>query len=86
MMTFFLLGSAFAYTLLISIYRLHIHPLSRFPGPRLAAMTRLYEIYFAVWGDGSFDREIRRLHREYGRKAKPSKNPALFGSAYSRPW
>ncbi|KAJ5624440.1 hypothetical protein N7510_000749, partial [Penicillium lagena] len=62
----FLLGSAFAYNLLMSVYRLHIHPLSRFPGPRLAAMTGLYEIYFAAWGDGSFDHEIRRLHQEYG--------------------
>ncbi|KAJ5819959.1 hypothetical protein N7474_005550 [Penicillium riverlandense] len=50
----------------MGVYRLHIHPLSRFPGPRLAAMTGLYEIYFAARGEGSFEHEIRRLHREYG--------------------
>lgn len=66
MIACFLLGSAFAYNLLMGIYRLQIHPLSRFPGPRLAAVTSLYEIYFAVWGNGSFDHEIRRLHREFG--------------------
>lgn len=62
----FLLGSAVAYTLLTILYRLHIHPLSRFPGPRLAAITGLYEVYYAAWGAGSFDDEIDRMHRLYG--------------------
>lgn len=58
----FLLGSLLAYVLVTIIYRLYIHPLSRFPGPRLAAMTSLYEIYCAA----SFDDEIDRMHQEYG--------------------
>lgn len=66
MMACFLLGSVLAHGLITIIYRLHFHPLSRFPGPYLAAMTGLYEIYFSAWGTGSFDDEIERLHRLYG--------------------
>lgn len=65
MLACFLLGSAFACTLVIVIYRLHLHPLSKFPGPRLAAVTGLYEIYFMAWEHG-FDKEILRMHRRYG--------------------
>lgn len=66
MIAWFLLGSAIAYGLLLTIYRLHIHPLSRFPGPRLAALTGLYELICTAWGVGSFDGEIDRMHRVYG--------------------
>lgn len=62
----FLLGSVLAYVLVMIVYRLHIHALSKFPGPRLAAVTGLYEIYFAAWGAGSFQDEIQRMHDEYG--------------------
>lgn len=62
----FLLGSVLAYCLVTLIYRLYIHPLSRFPGPRLAAVTGLYEIYFSAWGASSFDNEIAKMHQHYG--------------------
>lgn len=65
----FLLGSVLAYGLVMVVYRLRIHPLSKFPGPRLAALTGLYEIYFAAWGSSSFEDEIERMHREYGKCA-----------------
>ncbi|KAJ5510605.1 hypothetical protein N7453_002708 [Penicillium expansum] len=48
------------------IYRLHFHKLSRFPGPRLAAATGLYEIYFSAWGPGIFEHEIENMHRKFG--------------------
>lgn len=66
MIACFLLGSMLAHGLVTIIYRLHVHPLSRFPGPYLAAVTGLYEIYFSAWGTGSFDDEIERMHRLYG--------------------
>lgn len=62
----FLLGSVVAYALVTIIYRLYIHPLSRFPGPRLAAVTGLYEMYYAAWGTASFDDEIDKMHQQYG--------------------
>lgn len=62
----FLLGSVVAHVLVTIIYRLYIHPLSRFPGPRLAAMTSLHEIYYAAWGAALFVDQINRMHQEYG--------------------
>ena len=67
MLACFLLGSAVAYNLVMVIYRLHLHPLNRFPGPRLAAATGLYEIYFSVWGTDGFKDEIEEMHQIYGR-------------------
>lgn len=67
MIAFFLLGSLVAYILVTIIYRVHIHPLSKFPGPRLAAVTGLYEVFLTTWGTGSFEEEINRMHEEYGK-------------------
>jgi hypothetical protein len=66
MLACFLLGSAVAYNLVMVIYRLYFHKLSRFPGPRLAAATGLYEIYFSTWGPGIFENEIDNMHRKFG--------------------
>ncbi|CAG8910087.1 unnamed protein product [Penicillium egyptiacum] len=66
MLACFLLGSAVAYNLVMVIYRLYFHKLSRFPGPRLAAATGLYEIYFSAWGPGIFENEIDNMHRKFG--------------------
>lgn len=71
----FLLGSVLAYGLASLVYRFHIHPLSKFPGPRLAAVTGLYEIYFSIWGVSSFDDEIERMHQEYGKWYTPYTSP-----------
>lgn len=66
MIACFFLGSVLAYGLVMTFYRLHVHPLSKYPGPWLAAVTGLYEIYFAAWGVGSFEDEIDRMHQKYG--------------------
>jgi hypothetical protein len=54
-----------------SIYRLWFHPLRKIPGPKLAAITHLYELYFDAIKGGRYLWEIERLHEEYGEKLIP---------------
>jgi hypothetical protein len=49
-----------------AVYRLHFHPLRHFPGPRIAAVTRLYQAYHQFWRHGSLTSELFELHEKYG--------------------
>lgn len=49
-----------------AIFRLYLSPIARFPGPKLAALTRLYELYYEVIKGGQFTFKIIELHKEYG--------------------
>lgn len=61
------LGGAVAiYYVTLVFYRLFLHPLARFPGPRLAAISRWYEGYFDVILDGQYTSKIAKLHKIYG--------------------
>ncbi|GAO14689.1 uncharacterized protein UV8b_04626 [Ustilaginoidea virens] len=48
------------------VYNLYFHPLSKFPGPRLAAATSLYEFWFDVIRDGLYIWEVEKMHDKYG--------------------
>lgn len=48
------------------IRRLYFHPLSKFPGPKLAALTLWYEFYYDIIEPGTYFRKIEEMHREYG--------------------
>ncbi|KAF2250067.1 cytochrome P450 [Trematosphaeria pertusa] len=55
-----------AHRLMVIIYRLFISPLAKFPYPKVAAATGLYEQYFNVVRKGRYVFEIERLHNAYG--------------------
>lgn len=55
-----------AYLVTLALYRLFFHPLARFPGPRLAAITRWYEMYYDVVHNGQYTFKIKEMHRQYG--------------------
>ncbi|KAJ8131833.1 hypothetical protein O1611_g1790 [Lasiodiplodia mahajangana] len=68
-MLYLLLGCAFAFALfnvLLIIYRSTLHPLSKFPGPKLATCSYLYEFWFDIVQNGRYTHEIARLHKIYG--------------------
>lgn len=52
--------------LLKYVYRLTLHPLARFPGPRLAAATNLYGAYFDLRAGTSYVKCLPSLHGKYG--------------------
>jgi len=54
------------WTAVIVIHRLYFSPLSKFPGPKLAAATLWYEFYFNIIRGGQFMWEIERMHKKYG--------------------
>lgn len=49
---------------LVIMHRLFVHPLSRFPGPRLWGATRLPWLYYTF--KGTLYRELESLHQKYG--------------------
>lgn len=62
------LALAVSYGLWLAVHRLYLSPLAKFPGPKLAALTQWYEVYFDMVhkGGGQFPFEIRRMHERYG--------------------
>jgi hypothetical protein len=47
-------------------YTFYWHPLARFPGPPLAALTRLYRTYIDCSPSRSFVHTLGQLHGKYG--------------------
>jgi hypothetical protein len=62
-----LLTAAGVYSATVAFYRLFLHPLARFPGPRLAALTLWYETYYDVVQNGQYIFRIVEMHKKYGK-------------------
>ncbi|KAJ6030653.1 uncharacterized protein N7446_000284 [Penicillium canescens] len=81
----------FSYISCLVFYRLVLSPLARFPGPRLAAATRLYETYFQILKGGTFSWHIETLHQHYGPVVRITpweihiKDPDYYNTVYAGP-
>lgn len=62
----FLLGLWLLDQVLRTIYSVYFGPLSKIPGPKLAAATYWYEIYYDAYKPGLYWREIKAMHEHYG--------------------
>ncbi|OBT77934.1 hypothetical protein VF21_04356 [Pseudogymnoascus sp. 05NY08] len=54
------------YTIYGAIYRLFLSPLSKFPGPKIAALTSWYELYYDLILGGKYTFKLIELHKQYG--------------------
>jgi hypothetical protein len=64
------------YGVLLATYRVTLHPLAKFPGPKLAAMTLWYEFYYDVILWGQLTNRIERMHKEYGESSNFAPRPS----------
>ena len=56
------------YVVGLVIHRLYFSPIAGFPGPKLAAISGWYELYYDVIKDkGKYLFEIEKMHDKYGR-------------------
>lgn len=59
-------GAFACYAFATIIQRLYFHPLSKIPGPRLAAATQCYEMYFDLIQQARMPWQLEALHAKYG--------------------
>ncbi|KAI1266629.1 cytochrome P450 [Xylariaceae sp. FL1019] len=58
------------------VYTFYFHPLSKYPGPKLAAITQVWLAY--VWLSGRYPTIIHNAHRKYGGVVRVSPNELSF--------
>ncbi|KAK1473175.1 hypothetical protein CCUS01_17239 [Colletotrichum cuscutae] len=79
------------YALQLGVRRLYFSPVSHVPGPRLAALTQLYEFYYDIVLGGQYTFKIIELHRRYGPVVRISPwevhvgDPEFFSELYTGP-
>lgn len=54
------------FILLKIVYRLLWHPLASIPGPKRAAASTLYRMYYDIHLDGEWAYHLKNLHDKYG--------------------
>ncbi|KAE8391134.1 cytochrome P450 [Aspergillus alliaceus] len=79
------------YIAAVVFYRLILSPLAKFPGPRLAAATGLYETYYQIVKGGRYTWVIDSLHDKYGPVVRVTpreihiKDPDYYSTVYAGP-
>ncbi|KAL4921173.1 cytochrome P450 [Aspergillus aurantiobrunneus] len=68
-----------AYWLASYAYLYWLHPLSKYPGPPLAAVSELW--YASAWTGGLWNRKIQDAHRRYGDIVRIAPNELSFATA-----
>ncbi|KAJ6126691.1 hypothetical protein N7523_002303 [Penicillium sp. IBT 18751x] len=77
------------YTCWSLIYNVYFHPLSKFPGSKLATCSFLHEFYYDVICRGMFIWEIGKMHDKYGPIVRINprelhiKDPDFFDEVYA---
>ncbi|KAI9435560.1 putative P450 monooxygenase [Lactarius indigo] len=83
------LATILTYSVWRVVYNLYFHPLSHFPGPKLAACSRLWLAYRELVRGESLGDLRMELHRQYGEivRLTPNElhfsNPAAYNDIYS---
>ncbi|KAJ5085162.1 Cytochrome monooxygenase lcsI [Penicillium argentinense] len=67
-----------AYLLWTIIYNLYMSPLSKFPGPRLAACTNLQNLYWT--STGQYHYKLKELHDKYGNVIRTGPTTLVYRS------
>ena len=71
--------AALIYYICLILYRLHLHPLSKFPGPQLAAVTYWYEFHWEWYPHhGRYTWKIKELHSQHGELNEERLSPSLI--------
>jgi cytochrome P450 len=55
---------AIIYNVACGLYSVYFHPLSKFPGPKLAAASRIYQVFYTIRGHRH--KLYAALHEKYG--------------------
>ncbi|KAF8856700.1 cytochrome P450 [Acephala macrosclerotiorum] len=69
------------YLFIRTIYRLYFHPLAKFPGPRLAAVSQLW--FARSWYYGKYFQDIEELHKQYGDFVRTAPNELSIATVQS---
>ncbi|XXG98776.1 hypothetical protein Hte_005106 [Hypoxylon texense] len=86
----YVLVSGVVFVSTVVFYRLFLHPLANFPGPKLAAATRGFEAYYDVVRKGQYTFKIAELHKKYGPIVRISpfelhvSDPEFYEAIYTR--
>lgn len=68
-----------------AVYQLYFSPLSKFPGPKIAAVTLWYEIYYDVFKWGRYHVKVKEMHQKYGKPSRSSKSDILYTDVHKGP-